>query len=101
VTETHVFDELETLRDLFQEHGVVLACLFGSHAEGRAGLLSDLDFAARVAELAGFRNVLVHEYLTIDPLKAQEALDAGLDDLRAFVVYVTDYLKEEGTIQRE
>jgi len=45
VTETPVFDELQTLRGLFQEHGVVLAYLFGSQAEGRAGPLSDLDFA--------------------------------------------------------
>ena len=45
MTETPVFDELETLRGLFQEHGAVLAYLFGSHAEGRSGPLSDLDFA--------------------------------------------------------
>jgi hypothetical protein len=45
VTETPVFDELDTLRGLFQEHGAVLAYLFGSHAEGRSGPLSDLDFA--------------------------------------------------------
>lgn len=67
---------------------------------GDVGVLPP-DFAARVAELAGFRNVLIHEYLTVDPLKVQQALDAGLDDLRAFVVYVIDYLQEEGTIQRE
>jgi uncharacterized protein YutE (UPF0331/DUF86 family) len=67
---------------------------------GRAGVLPR-DFSERLAELAGFRNVLVHEYLTVDPLRVQEALDEGLDDLRAFIVYVTDFLKEEGTIQRE
>lgn len=45
MTETPVFDELDTLRGLFQEHGAVLAYLFGSRAEGRSGPLSDLDFA--------------------------------------------------------
>ena len=49
MTDIPVFDELETLRRLFQEHGVVLAYLFGSHAEGRAGPLSDLDFAVLFA----------------------------------------------------
>jgi uncharacterized protein YutE (UPF0331/DUF86 family) len=44
---------------------------------------------------------LVHEYLTVDPLKVEEALHNGLDDLRAFIVYVTDFLKEEGYLQRE
>ena len=67
---------------------------------GRAGVLPR-DFSERLAELAGFRNVLVHEYLTVDPLRVYEALEAGLHDLRTFNVYITAFLKEEGTIQRE
>jgi hypothetical protein len=35
----------EVLEELFSEHGVVLAYLFGSQAEGKAGPLSDVDIA--------------------------------------------------------
>ncbi|MFQ6058746.1 MAG: nucleotidyltransferase domain-containing protein [Anaerolineae bacterium] len=38
------------LERLFIEHGVVLAYLFGSQAEGRAGPLSDLDFAVLLGD---------------------------------------------------
>ena len=70
------------------------------HNLGPAGILPQ-EFADRVADLADFRNVLVHQYLTVDPLKVQEALESGLADLRAFIVYVIDYLKEEGYLPRE
>jgi predicted nucleotidyltransferase len=36
---------LEQLRQIFTDHGVVLAYLFGSQAEGKAGPLSDVDIA--------------------------------------------------------
>jgi len=67
---------------------------------GRHGVLPG-EFARRIARLSGFRNVLVHEYLAVDPLKIEEALQRGLDDLRAFVAYITEFLKEEGYLQRE
>jgi uncharacterized protein YutE (UPF0331/DUF86 family) len=54
------------------------------------------EFAEKISGLAGFRNVLVHEYLTVDPLRIQEALQEGLDDLKAFIVYITDFLRQEG-----
>ena len=38
-------EHLEQLRQLFSTHGVVLAYLFGSQAEGKAGPLSDVDIA--------------------------------------------------------
>jgi uncharacterized protein YutE (UPF0331/DUF86 family) len=57
------------------------------------------QFAERVSALAGFRNILVHEYLTIDPLKVSEALHSGLDDLRAFVMHIADFLRREGYLQ--
>jgi len=64
----------------------------------KAGALP-LQFAERVSALAGFRNILVHEYLIIDPLKVSEALHGGLDDLRAFVMHITDFLRREGYLQ--
>lgn len=45
MTETTVSDDLDALRGLFRKHGVILAYHFGSQAEGRAGPLSDPDFA--------------------------------------------------------
>jgi len=38
------------LRQLFTAHGVTLAYLFGSQAEGKAGLLSDVDIAVLLEE---------------------------------------------------
>lgn len=40
---------LPQLRELFIAHHVVLAYVFGSQAEGRAGPLSDIDIAALLA----------------------------------------------------
>ena len=42
-------EHLSELRAIFVKHGVVLAYLFGSQAEGRAGPLSDIDLAALLA----------------------------------------------------
>jgi predicted nucleotidyltransferase len=36
---------LPELKRIFEQRGVVLAYLFGSQATGRAGPLSDVDFA--------------------------------------------------------
>ncbi len=54
------------------------------------------EFAARLSDITGFRNVLVHEYLTVDPLRVQEALQNGIADLQAFMVHITDFLRREG-----
>lgn len=59
------------------------------------------EFARRIATLSGFRNVLAREYLMVDPLKVGETLHDGLDDLGTFVVYISDFLKEEGYLRRE
>jgi uncharacterized protein YutE (UPF0331/DUF86 family) len=41
------------------------------------------DLAQRLGDAAGMRNILVHEYLEIDPRQVWRALER-LDDLRAF-----------------
>ncbi len=38
-------DRLVELKGIFVKHGVVLACLFGSQAEGTARPSSDVDIA--------------------------------------------------------
>jgi len=56
------------------------------------------SFAERLSKIAGFRNVLIHEYLAIDPLKVYEALQK-LDDLEAFIDHVHSFLRREGYLE--
>src|SRR5437867_3132839 len=37
------------------------------------------EFAQRIAGMTGFRNVVVHEYLTVDPVKVDDMLHNRLD----------------------
>ena len=50
------------------------------------------DFAERLAPLAGFRNILVHEYLAVDWDEVYRNLQR-LDDLYQFAEYVRNWLK--------
>ena len=65
---------------------------------GKHGILP-AEFAERISGIVRFRNVLVHEYLIVDSLKVQEALQEGLDDLKKFIVYITDFMQREGHFQ--
>jgi uncharacterized protein YutE (UPF0331/DUF86 family) len=56
-------------------------------ALGELGVLPR-DFARRFRGIAGFRNVLVHGYLAVDPGRLHELLNAGLDDFAAFAGHV-------------
>ena len=60
---------------------------------GEAGIVG-MDFAEGLAPLAGFRNILVHEYLAIDPARVYAALTGGLDDLREFGKQISEYLRK-------
>ena len=51
--------------------------------------------AARLESLAGFRNVLVHDYATVDVRRVHAGL-ARLDDFEAFVVDVELWLARLG-----
>jgi uncharacterized protein YutE (UPF0331/DUF86 family) len=51
------------------------------------------DFARHLAPLAGFRNVLVHEYLTVDWDEVYGALHR-LEDLERFAEYIRVWLKQ-------
>jgi len=50
------------------------------------------DFAERLASIAGFRNILIHEYLTVDWGEVYKNLQR-LDDLYQFAEYVRTWLK--------
>jgi len=60
---------------------------------GDAGILPP-DFAARIAPMGGFRNVLVHMYLVVDPRKVYDFVQHNLDDLEQYVVHVSRFLEE-------
>lgn len=52
------------------------------------------DLTERLAPLAGFRNILVHEYLTIDWDEVYDHLH-NLDDLYAFMDHIKTWLKQQ------
>jgi len=59
---------------------------------GKVGVL-DSDFAQQLAPIASFRNVLVHDYLLVDPEIVHEYLVNGRADLREFSRQITVYLQ--------
>jgi uncharacterized protein YutE (UPF0331/DUF86 family) len=50
------------------------------------------EFAARFRPVAGFRNVIVHSYLDVDPVIVHRLLNERLDDFGQFARFVNDYL---------
>jgi len=67
---------------------------------GRSGFIP-YDFAEQIAPMASFRNVVVHEYLSVDPQIVTDILYNHLADFDQFVVYIYDYLRREGYIKDE
>lgn len=59
-------------------------------ALGTRGVL-DPDLAASLARAVGFRNVLVHQYTTVDDTVVLAALDR-LDEFDAFVAQVSSFV---------
>ena len=60
---------------------------------GEIGVLP-VDFSQRLAPMAGFRNILVHEYVNIDWDIVYENLQR-LDDLDRFGMHVRSWLKNK------
>lgn len=59
---------------------------------GRAGILSR-EFAEKIAPMAGFGNILVHQYDVVDPERLCDFLKDRLSDLEEFIKYVRAYMK--------
>jgi len=51
-------------------------------------------FAFYFGPVAGFRNILVHDYLDIDYKKVYEHLQNDLDDFDKFAKYIAKYLQK-------
>jgi uncharacterized protein YutE (UPF0331/DUF86 family) len=60
---------------------------------GKHGIIPR-EFADKISPMAGFRNILVHEYLKVDLAQVYEKLQTGLDDFRTFTRYVALLLKD-------
>lgn len=52
------------------------------------------DLNARLEGLAGFRNILVHDYIRLDPDKVLSALDDAPRDFGDFALAIRDWLGE-------
>ena len=61
---------------------------------GELGVLPP-EFAAHLAPLAGFRNILVHEYLAVDWQEVYRHLQQ-IDDLARFADLVRQWLRQRG-----
>jgi len=59
---------------------------------GEAGILPH-EFAYRFAPIAGFRNILVHEYTKIDLAEVYRHLQQDLADFEKFAGYIIEYLQ--------
>jgi len=51
--------------------------------------------------MAGFRNVVVHEYLTVDPDRVYYTLQVGLADLEQFIEHILEFLRREGYLDAD
>lgn len=52
-------------------------------------------FGNRIKGMAGFRNILVHEYTEVDIEVIEKVLNNSLNDFKKFAYYVDDYLGDE------
>lgn len=62
---------------------------------GESGVLP-VAFAERLAPLAGFRNILVHEYAEVDLAQVHRHLRQDLPDLDRFVREIQNHLRGMG-----
>lgn len=60
---------------------------------GERGIIPD-NFAARIRGMAGFRNILVHEYADVDLREVYRILQERLEDFREFARYIGSYIVE-------
>ncbi|MBI5561240.1 MAG: DUF86 domain-containing protein [Deltaproteobacteria bacterium] len=59
---------------------------------GKKGIIPD-SFAAGIRGMAGFRNILVHEYAGVDLTVVYGLLQNGIHDFRRFAGHISDYLR--------
>src|SRR3989337_1936384 len=57
-----------------------------------ARAIAPSKFAQAIRWMAGFRNILIHEYASVDMKKVYDVLHNRLDDFRKFAGYIEMYL---------
>ena len=59
---------------------------------GEAGFIPK-SFSRKIAPMGGFRNILVHDYLKVDPRKVYEVLQGRLVDIERFARLIAKTLR--------
>jgi uncharacterized protein YutE (UPF0331/DUF86 family) len=59
---------------------------------GELGILP-AEFAVRLRAIAGFRNVLVHGYRSVDVSRMHRLLNSGLDDFVDFARFIEAHVR--------
>ena len=59
---------------------------------GREGIIPR-ELAGRIKGMVNFRNILVHDYTEIDPVKVHAMLKQGLNDFREFALAAVKFLE--------
>jgi len=59
---------------------------------GEAGVIPR-EFAEQLAKMIRFRNILVHNYVRLDPSKVYSFMQERLEDFELFIKYIIDFLK--------
>lgn len=65
---------------------------------GQEGIIPR-DFCQKLEGMAGFRNILVHEYLTVDLQIVYEVLQSRLSDFQTFAEYICAFLRRNREMQ--
>lgn len=52
------------------------------------------DFAESIARSAGLRNILVHEYNTVDPAQVHQSIRACLQDYERYIQYIETFIAQ-------
>lgn len=89
------------IQNLLDASAHIVAALGGPVPDDYGSLLLELgrrrilpsEYAARIAPMAGFRNILIHEYLEVDLHEVHAALRDRLDDFRTFASYVLQFIE--------
>jgi uncharacterized protein YutE (UPF0331/DUF86 family) len=79
----------------------ILSAQYGAGAEGYGDIIEQLAHQGileeglhrRLRGLAGFRNILVHDYLRLDPDRVEEALDKAPEDFDDFARAIRQWIE--------
>jgi uncharacterized protein YutE (UPF0331/DUF86 family) len=58
----------------------------------------DAPFARRIAQAAGLRNRIVHEYDALDPVRVFEALETALADVPLYIERLNQYVRGRSSL---